>query len=105
MTSKIKASELVGGIRIIRERDIRKRGRPFNDMVECDPVKCSCCGRDIYKVTELVNGDILGSECACVIGVYWGETSGIMRSGRFLNKSQQAYAIKHGLLKQEAVYA
>lgn len=95
---KIPASNLTGSIRIIRELDIRRRGRPFNDMVECEPVKCACCGRDIYKVSELANGDIIGSECSCVIGSLYGENPSIMRMGRFLSKRQQEYAISRGLL-------
>lgn len=93
--NKVAASELTGGIEIIgRERDIRKRGRPFNDMVECDPMHCACCGREIYKVNELRNGDLIGSECACII-----PDCAIMRMGRFLNKRQQEYARRHGLLQ------
>ena len=92
-THKVPASTLQGGIAIVRERDIRKRGKPFNDMIECDPVKCACCGRDIYIVVELANGEMIGSECACII-----PNSRIMRMGRFLNKKQQEYARSKGLL-------
>src|ERR1039458_1307723 len=81
--NKLPASALKGGIRIVRERDIRKRGRPFNDMIECDPAICNCCGREIYKVAELVNGDIIGLECACII-----PDCHAMRVGRFLNKKR-----------------
>lgn len=95
---KIAASELKGGIEVVRERDIRRRGRPFNDMIECDPVECACCGRSIYKIAELRNGDIIGSECACII-----PDSRIMRMGRFLNSKQQAYARRHNLLPAEEV--
>ena len=91
--NRIPASTLNGGIEIVRERDIRRRGRPFNDMVDCDPVTCACCGRSIYKIAELTNGDIIGSECACII-----PNSRIMRMGRFLNKRQQEYARAKGLL-------
>lgn len=91
--TKIPASKLVGGIEIMRERDIRRRGRPFNDMVECEPATCACCGRKIFKIAELRNGDVIGSECACII-----PNVPIMRMGRFLNSKQQEYAIKHGLL-------
>ena len=96
--NKVPANELIGGIEIIRERDIRRRGRPFNDLVECDPVNCACCGRAIYKVAELRNGDMIGMECACII-----PESRIMRMGRFLNKRQQEYAIRHGLLVSKEV--
>jgi hypothetical protein len=91
--NRLAASALKGGIPIVRERDIRRRGKPFNDMVECDPAVCNCCGRDIYKVAELRNGDIIGLECACII-----PDSRIMRMGRFLNKRQQEYARSRGLL-------
>ena len=92
-TNRLPASELKGGIEIIRERDIRRRGKPFNDMVECEPATCACCGRKIYKIAELRNGDIIGSECACII-----PNSSAMRMGRFLNKKQQDYARRVGLL-------
>jgi len=54
--NRLAASALKGGIPIIRERDIRRRGKPFNDMVECEPAVCNCCGRDIYKVAILILG-------------------------------------------------
>ena len=92
-THKVPASTLQGGIAIVRERDIRKRGKPFNDMIECDPATCACCGRSIYVVAELVNGDLIGSECACII-----PDCRAMRMGRFLNKKQQDYARRNGLL-------
>lgn len=94
--NRMPASELKGGIEIMSERDIRRRGKPFNDMVECDPVHCACCGRAIYKIAELRNGDIIGSECACII-----PDSRIMRMGRFLNKRQQEYARHNNLLPRE----
>ena len=100
MANKFPASELRGGIEIVSERDIRRRGRPFNDMIDCDPVNCACCGRAIYKIAELRNGDIIGQECACII-----PDSRIMRMGRFLNKRQQEYARKLGLMAGEAVSA
>lgn len=92
-TNKVAASTLKGGIEIVRERDIRRRGKPFNDMVECEPATCACCGRKIFIIAELRNGDIIGSECACII-----PNSPAMRMGRFLNKKQQEYARKQGLL-------
>jgi hypothetical protein len=91
--NRLPASELVGGIEIMRELDIRRRGKPFNDMVECDPMHCACCGREIFKIAELRNGDVIGSECACII-----PNSPAMRMGRFLNKRQQEYARRYGLL-------
>lgn len=91
----VPASSLIGGIETVgAERDIRKRGRPFNDMIECDPVECACCGRKIYKINVLTTGEIIGSECACII-----PNSSLMRMGRFLNKRQQEFARRNGLLK------
>lgn len=86
-----KATELKGEIRTRREYDIRKDPKT-GQKSEVNPVNCMCCHREIFIVSELVNGDILGSECQGVISVP------VYRVGRNLTSKQVAYATSRGLL-------
>lgn len=86
-----KATEIKGEIRTRRTYDVRKDPKT-GQKSEVSPVTCACCHREIYIVSELVNGDIIGSECQGVISIP------VYRVGRTLNSKQVAYAKSRGLL-------
>lgn len=97
---KIKATELKGSILIKREYDIRMDSK-LGKATDMEPVNCACCDRKIFKVALMENGDLLGSECVCVLGREWFRPEGsedVMRQGRMLNAAQQDYAKSAGLL-------
>ena len=97
---KIKATDLKGSMLIKREYDIRMDSK-LGKATDMEPVNCACCDRKIFKVALMENGEVLGSECVCILGRNWfqsEESVQVMRKGRMLNITQQAYAMNAGLL-------
>lgn len=97
---KIPATTLKGSLIIKREYDIRHDSK-LGKATDMEPENCACCNRKIFKVALMENGELLGFECACVIGrSAWANESSVnvMRIGRTLTLSQQTYARERGLL-------
>jgi ribosomal protein L37AE/L43A len=91
METNTAASGMSGKIGIRRSYDVRidpKTGQKS----EVSPATCMCCQRSIFRVSELVNGDLVGSECDGLIAYP------VYRIGRTLNRKQAAYATSRGLL-------
>lgn len=96
----INATNLTGSIEIKKSYDIRYDSK-LGKATDMEPEHCACCDRKIFKVALLVNGDILGAECACILGREWfraEESMTAMRQGRTMNSKQVAYATSHGLM-------
>lgn len=92
MTStKIDAKTMKGEIRVRRSYDIRVDSKT-GQKTEVSPVVCMCCQKDIFHVSELINGDIVGPGCDGLIACP------VYRIGRTLNRKQAAYASSRGLL-------
>jgi hypothetical protein len=91
VANKINASTMKGEIRVRRQYDIRKDPKT-GQKSDVYPVVCMCCHKDIYHVSELVNGDIVGPGCDGLIAYP------VYRIGRTLNSTQAAYASSRGLL-------
>lgn len=71
--------------------DIRKDPKT-GQKTDVSPIICMCCQKDIFKVSELLNGDVVGPGCDGLIA--WPA----YRHGRTLNSKQVAYAKSRGLL-------
>lgn len=80
-----------GEIRVRRSYDVRTDPKT-GQKTDVPPVVCMCCQKDIFHVSELVNGDIVGPGCDGLIAYP------VYRSGRTLNAKQAAYASSRGLL-------
>lgn len=88
---KIHAAEMTGQIKVRREYDIRVDSKT-GQKCDVSPAICMCCLRDIFKVSELANGDIVGPGCDGLIAYP------VYRIGRTLNRKQAAYVKSRGLL-------
>lgn len=100
MYMKTPATNLKGSIAIERVYDIRVDAK-LGKATDMPPVNCACCDREIYKVTKLLTGEILGAECAMLFareGWRAEASMNVLRHGRTLTKAQVAYAIRKGLL-------
>jgi hypothetical protein len=85
------ARDMQGEIRVSRSYDIRidpKTGQ----KTEVSPDVCMCCKKDIFHITELSNGDIVGPGCDGLIAYP------AYRIGRTLSSKQADYARSRGLL-------
>lgn len=87
-----------GEIKVRRSYDVRVDSKT-GQKTDVSPVICMCCQKDIFKVTELVNGDIVGPGCDGLIA--WP----VYRIGRTINSKQAAYARSRGLLRPSEVTA
>jgi len=90
-TKRIQATEINGEIRVRRSYDIRLDSKT-GQKTDVSPVICMCCHKDIFHVSELANGDIVGPGCDGLIA--WPA----YRIGRTLNAKQADYARSRGLL-------
>lgn len=89
--TNIDAKTMKGEIRVRRRYDIRVDSKT-GQKTDVSPVICMCCQKDIFHVSELVNGDIVGPGCDGLIALP------VYRIGRTLNQKQAAYAASRGLL-------
>lgn len=87
------ANTMKGAIRIKRQYDIRKDPKT-GQKTDVPPVVCMCCHKEIFNVTELVNGDVIGPGCDGLICYDFPAA----RKGYTLNAKQAAYAKSRGLL-------
>ncbi len=97
----ISATTLKGSLVIKREYDIRHDSK-LGKATDMEPENCACCDRKIFKVALMENGELLGLECACIMGrsKFAQDEQNVMnmRQGRNLTVRQQAYARERGLL-------
>jgi hypothetical protein len=88
---RTKATEIKGEIRIRRTYDIRIDSKT-GQKTDVSPVLCMCCSKEIYKVSDMTNGDILGAVC---VGL---AATPVFRIGRTLNQRQASYFAGKGML-------
>jgi hypothetical protein len=91
MKMRIEAKEIKGEIRIRKNYDVRVDSKT-GQKADVSPVICMCCHKEVFKVSELVNGDILGSVCDGLAA------TPVFRIGRTLNQKQANYFRTKGML-------